>query len=184
MLKLNYMEDCGLPFLCLIPSWELMRVSEWLFWELTAPPDHSGAFTLEWLIPPTHCRYNISLNTLTPRQNGLHFTDDIFKCIFLNENVWIAIRISLTFVSEGPINNIPALVQIMAWRWPGDKPLSGPMMVKLPTHTVKPLTSSHPKCCVKVASQKGWPLMRGGHCAIIGTHVLVCVGRYAWFCVM
>ena len=50
--------------------------------------------------------------------------------------------------------------------------------------TVKPLTSSHPKCCVKVASQKGWPLMRGGHCAIIGTHVLVCVGRYAWFCVM
>ena len=51
-------------------------------------------------------------------------------------------------------------------------------------NTVKPLTSSHPKCCVKVASQKGWPLMRGGHCAIIGTHVLVCVGRYAWFCVM
>ena len=50
--------------------------------------------------------------------------------------------------------------------------------------TVKPLTSSHPKCSVKVASQKGWPLMRGGHCAIIGTHVLVCVGRYAWFCVM
>ena len=52
--------------------------------------------------------------------------------------------------------------------------------------TVKPLTSSHPKCCVKVASQKGWPLMRGGHCAIIGTHVLVCVGRYAlsmsWQC--
>ena len=35
---------------------------------------------------------------------------------------------------KGPINNIPALVQIMAWRRPGDKPLSEPMMVRLPTH--------------------------------------------------
>ena len=34
----------------------------------------------------------------------------------------------------GPINNIPALVQIMAWRRPGDKPLSGPMMFRLLTH--------------------------------------------------
>ena len=38
------------------------------------------------------------------------------------------------FLMQGPINNIPALVQIMAWRRPGDKPLSGPMMVRLPTH--------------------------------------------------
>ena len=38
---------------------------------------------------------------------------------------------SLKFFPKGPINNIPALVQIMAWRWPGDKPLSEPMMVKI-----------------------------------------------------
>ena len=75
-----------------------------------------------------------SVNTLGPRQNGSHFADDICKGIFLNENVWIPIKISLKFVSQGPINNIPALVQIMAWRRPGDKPLSGPMMVRLPTH--------------------------------------------------
>ena len=74
------------------------------------------------------------LNTLRPRQNGRHFADDIFKCIILNENVWIPIKISLEFVPKGPINNIPALVQIMAWRRPGDKPLSEPMMVGLPTH--------------------------------------------------
>ena len=73
-------------------------------------------------------------NTLRPRQNGRHFADDIFKCIFLNENVWIPIKNSLKFVPQGPINNIPALVQIMAWRRSGDKPLSGPMMVRLPTH--------------------------------------------------
>ena len=37
-------------------------------------------------------------------------------------------------VPEGPINNIPALVQIMASRRPGAKPLSEPMMVSLLTH--------------------------------------------------
>ena len=72
-------------------------------------------------------------NTLRPRQNGRQFADDIFNCIFLNENVWIPIQISLKF-PKGPIKNIPALVQIMAWRRPGDKPLSEPMMVNLPTH--------------------------------------------------
>ena len=74
------------------------------------------------------------INTLRPRQNGRHFADDIFKCIFLNENAWMPIEISLKFVPEGPINNIPALVQTMAWRRPGDKPLSEPMMVSLLTH--------------------------------------------------
>ena len=73
-------------------------------------------------------------NTLRPRQNGRHFADDIFKCIFLHENVWIPIKISLKFVPKGPVNNIPALVQIMAWCRPGDKPLSEPMMVSLTTH--------------------------------------------------
>ena len=76
----------------------------------------------------------LSFNTLRPRRNGRHFANDIFKCIFLNENVWIPIKISLKFVPQGSINNIPALVQIMAWGRPGDKPLSGAMMVRLPTH--------------------------------------------------
>ena len=57
------------------------------------------------------------ITTLT--QKGRRFADDIFKRIFLNENVWISIKISLKFVPKGPIDNIPALVQIMAWRRPG-----------------------------------------------------------------
>ena len=76
----------------------------------------------------------LSVNTLRPRQNGRHFADDILKCIFLNENVWIPTEISLKFVPKGPINNIPALVQMMAWRRSGDKPLSEPVMVRLPTY--------------------------------------------------
>ena len=75
-----------------------------------------------------------AINSLRPRQNGRHFADEISKCIFLKENVWIPIKISLKFVPKGPINDIPALVQIMAWRRPGEKPLSEPMLVSLPTH--------------------------------------------------
>ena len=73
------------------------------------------------------------LDTLRLGQNGCHFADDLFKYIF-NENVWISSKITLMFVPKGPIDNIPALVQIMAWRRPGDKPLSEPMLVRLPMH--------------------------------------------------
>ena len=49
-----------------------------------------------------------SINTLMARQNGRHFPDDIFKWIFLNEIIWISIKISLRLVPTGRINNIPA----------------------------------------------------------------------------
>ena len=76
-----------------------------------------------------HC-----INTLGPKQNGRQFADDIFNCIFFNENVLIQMKMSLKFVPKGAIYNIPALVQIMAWRRPGDKPLSETIMVRLPMH--------------------------------------------------
>ena len=74
------------------------------------------------------------INTSRPRQDGRYFADSVLKCIFLNENVWILLKIPQKFVPRGPINIIPALVQIMAWRRPGDKPLSQPMLVFVPTH--------------------------------------------------
>ena len=78
--------------------------------------------------------YKFCFNTLRPRQNRRPPANDIFKCIFLNENEWISPRISLKFVRKVWINNIPALVAIMAWRRLGDKPLSETMMVNLLTH--------------------------------------------------
>ena len=83
----------------------------------------------------SHNRYDLKhfmysqINTLRSRQNGRPFPDDIFKCIFLNENAGVLIKMSLKFVPKVQINNIPALVQIMAWRRPGANPLSEPMMV-------------------------------------------------------
>ena len=67
-------------------------------------------------------------------KNDRHFSDDVFKCILLNDNARISLKISPRLVSKVRINNIPALVQIMALRRPGDKPLSEPMMDNLLTH--------------------------------------------------
>ena len=58
----------------------------------------------------------------------------ISQCIFLNGNVLIPIKISLKFVCKGAINNIPALVQTVAWNRPGDKSLSEPAVASLPTY--------------------------------------------------
>ena len=49
-------------------------------------------------------------NTLRPGQNCHHFADNIFKCIFVNENIWISLQFLMKFVSTVRINNIPALV--------------------------------------------------------------------------
>ena len=101
------------------------------FWDLWIRSIHFLQNTQINIIIPAA---ELTLNSLRLRQNGCHFPDDILKCIFLDENVWISIKISFKFVPNGPINNISALVEIMAWRWPGEKPLSEPMMVSLLMH--------------------------------------------------
>ena len=63
------------------------------------------------------------------RQNACHFADNISKCIFLNENVWILLKIPLMVVCKVRINSISALVQMIAWHSPGDKPLFETMIV-------------------------------------------------------
>ena len=53
-----------------------------------------------------------------------HFTDDILKLIFLNENGRNLIQISLKFVPNSPIDNKPALIQVMAWRQKSENPFT------------------------------------------------------------
>ena len=72
------------------------------------------------LVTPLYYSNENPITTLRSRPDGRPFPDEIFKCIFLNENVWISIEISL-FVPKGPINNNLALVQIMPSRRPGEK---------------------------------------------------------------
>ena len=58
------------------------------------------------------------------------FSDDIFKCFFINEKVCILIWIPPKCVPKGPIDNNSALVQVMAWRRIGDKPLPETEMIQ------------------------------------------------------
>ena len=90
----------------------------------------SSCSQLHYHLPTIH-QY---IHTLRPRHNCHDFAVETFKHILLNENVRISFKISLEFVPSSPINNIPPLVQIMAWRQPGDRPLSKPMMINLQTH--------------------------------------------------
>ena len=104
---------------------------------------HDDIFTLR-RTPGRHCRdyYPGTLSCLlcncssfnSSGQNGRCFADDIFICVLLNENVWIPLKISLKFLPKVWINNITALVQIMAQCWLGNKPLSVSMMVSLLMH--------------------------------------------------
>ena len=77
-----------------------------------------------------HLPGRLIFNTLRPRQNGRHFPDDIFKYIFMNEKFCVLIQISLKFVPKGGIDNKAALVQVMACRLFGAKPLPEPMLIQ------------------------------------------------------
>ena len=68
---------------------------------------------------------------IPPGQDGRHFADDVFKCIFVNENLCILIWISLKFVPKSLNDNIPTVVWVMAWCQTGDKPLPEPMLTEL-----------------------------------------------------
>ena len=98
-----------------------------------------------------------------------------FQIHFFNENERIQIWISLKFVPRSPIDNKPALVQIMAWRRPGGKPLSEPMMGRFPTHicvirpqwvksvTVTQMTQQLCDCTGQHLHISYWPRLIGMH---------------------
>ena len=111
---------------------------KWFYWKWVNPGSKIARYLLATVLTLKMIA-DVIFNTLRRRQNGHHFPDDIFKWIFLNENVWISINTSLMFAPRCPIKNIQTFqhsnIQVMAWRRPGNKPLSEPMMVRLPTHT-------------------------------------------------
>ena len=69
-------------------------------------------------------------NTLGHEQNSRHFADDIFKYIFLTENVCVLIHFFWFFFHKGPIENMPSLVPVMALRRTANKLLPEQMLTK------------------------------------------------------
>ena len=66
---------------------------------------------------------------LKPEQNGCHFANDIFTFIPLNNVGWKPILNKVSrFYPKNPLDTNWTLVQVMARRWIGNMPLSGPIV--------------------------------------------------------
>ena len=86
-------------------------------------------FMGHWVQWVYHHRLTL-INSSSPGQNRHHFIEGMLKCIFLNKNIWISNKIWLECIPWGLIHSVSALVQMMAWRHPGEKPLSEPMLTQ------------------------------------------------------
>ena len=111
-------------------AWSKSKVRD----EGLLPPQ---SMKITWRKVPGHARITCTrrhsrtlIKSSPPEQNGRNFADDIFKHIFLNENVRISIKISHKFAHKGPIDSKSALIQETAWRRTGDKPLPGPVPIQ------------------------------------------------------
>ena len=82
-----------------------------------------------WCLLVLACSLGWIISSL-PEKNGHHFTDNICKCIFINEKLYILIQISRKLVPKSPIGNKPVLVQVVAWCGTGNKPLPEPMLTQ------------------------------------------------------
>ena len=111
-----------------IPRTKASDAELWCFLDLRLNKPLSKQSWRWWFETPSRllwrqCNGALLINTLRPRQNGRRW--------HFQMHVWIPIAISLKFVPEDPVSNIPALVRIVAWRRPGDKLLSESMMASL-----------------------------------------------------
>ena len=61
-----------------------------------------------------------------PEHNASHFSDDIFKYISLNDNHFVLIQTLLSFVPEGPVDNMSTVIQVIVCQaiiWSNDVPV-------------------------------------------------------------
>ena len=80
----------------------MMKSIDWCGLNITTISGNSNSDTKN-----VEANNNIYTPTIKPKQNSRHFANATFKCIFLDGNVLISVKISLTFVSIGRIDNIP-----------------------------------------------------------------------------
>ena len=85
-----------------VAIWSNENINVQSIWEETMSDCYQLAFGCSYGVEQRHaqvirgsfqkCLY--ALNTLKPRKDYSHFADDIFKWIFLNEIIWILIKVS------------------------------------------------------------------------------------------
>ena len=85
---------------------QLWSILTWITWLARVQ-----SYDFYWSIP----KYYARIDTLRPRQYCPPVR--IFRCIFLNENVWISPETSQKFVPKLRINNISAYNGLVPTRW-------------------------------------------------------------------
>ena len=89
---------------------------------------YTGKMSFLYWDTPLEASFQTLTLTFWGRDKWLTFCRTQFQRHFIDENVAISIKISLKFVPNGPNGNKPPLVQMMACRLFGTKPLSETMM--------------------------------------------------------
>ena len=112
----------------------LSKPIRWKLYYIQIEPKHSIQFQLKHPVHSADSSVKLCLRSdghWAPVLNGRHFADDFFRCILVNEKFCNLIKISLKSVPQGLVDNNQALIHIMTWCRPGDKPLSDPRLTWL-----------------------------------------------------
>ena len=137
MLQLHLSDQ---QFICLLKclileTWRyfFFQIYEVISWDNPRQCVYCAALLLVWLIIFLPSVWTVLTHW------GQNEIDDslqttVSHAFFFKENILIWIKISLKLIPKVSITNIPALVQIMAWRQPGAKQLSEPIMIILLMH--------------------------------------------------
>ena len=126
-----------------------------------------------------------------PGQNGHPFTDDIFKCIFMNEKFCISIWFPRKILLKSPTGNKLILIKAMARRRTGDKPLPETMLTQFTDAYAglggNALTGTRPQQNTGTAINKCSWFVRGYHVVyqimgmeIVGVEINDLVLCYMW----
>ena len=126
-----------------IDNWTLRnKLQRKRTWNLYIFIQENAFENVVWWMPAILSRPQC-VNLLRPEQNDCHFAEGIFWLIFLN----VLIQIMLRFVTKGPIHNKSSLLQVMAWRWTGNKALPEPMTnLLMPYVITRPQWVDFPSC--------------------------------------
>ena len=98
--------------------------------EIFAPYDmtRSQWFDKSWFFLPNEYQISKQFDTLRARQNASHFTDNVFKYIFLYGKCFILIQMLRKWFPMGTTDNNTALIEITARHRASVKPLPEAMV--------------------------------------------------------
>ena len=120
------------------------------------------------------------LNTVSPVE--MIFSNNIFKCHFLNENIRSSNWILLKSVPVGPINVKLILIQVMDWWWKVSKPWLKQIMMTSSNWKIFCITGH---LCGEFTSHREYPLTKANEVELVFSLIGVLnkrLSKQSWGC--